>query len=76
MKQSITLYIVIGIIIGFSVVFFAFIDSPPIQTTEAESVDVYPKFKNQNPQTLNPIIIPITIYKVILCFIWINYRSI
>ncbi len=53
MKQSTSLYIVIGVIIGFSVAFFAFIESPTIQTTEAESVDVYPKFKNQNPQTLS-----------------------
>ena len=53
MKQSTTLYIVIGVIIGFSVAFVAFIESPPVQTTEAESVDVYPKFKNQNPQTLS-----------------------
>jgi len=52
MKQNTTLYIVIGVIIGFSVAFFTFIQSPPIQTTEAESVDVYPKFKNLNPQTL------------------------
>ena len=37
MKQSITLYIALGVIIGFSVAFFAFIESPPIQTTEAES---------------------------------------
>ena len=53
MKQNTTLYIVIGVIIGFSFAFFSFIYSPPIQTTEAESVDVYPKFKNQNPQTLS-----------------------
>ncbi len=53
MKQSTSLYIVIGVIIGFSVAFFAFIESPTIQTTEAESVDVYPKFKNLNPQKLS-----------------------
>ena len=53
MKQSTTLYIVIGVIIGFSVAFVVFIESPPIQTTEAESVDVYPKFKNPNPQKLS-----------------------
>jgi len=53
MKQSTTLYVVIGVIIGFSVAIFAFIESPTIQTTEAESADVFPKFKNQNPQTLS-----------------------
>nr|WP_246282015.1 multicopper oxidase domain-containing protein [Nitrosopumilus ureiphilus] len=47
------LYIVVGVIIGFSVAFVAFIESPPIQTSDAESTDVYPKFKNQNPQTLS-----------------------
>ena len=52
MKQMSTLYIVIGVIIGFSVAIFAFIESPEIQITDAESTDTYPKFKNQNPQTL------------------------
>ena len=52
MKQMSTLYIVIGVIIGFSVAFVAFIESPEIQITDAESADTYPKFKNQNPQTL------------------------
>ena len=45
-------YIVVGVIIGFSIAFFAFIESPPIHTTEAVSVDVYPKFENPNPQKL------------------------
>lgn len=52
MKQMNTLYIVIGVIIGFSVAIFTFIESPEIQITDAESADTYPKFKNQNPQTL------------------------
>ena len=51
-NQNIWIGIVIGVIIGF-VAFFAFIESPTIQTTEAESVDVYPKFKNQNQQKLS-----------------------
>lgn len=46
------LYIVIGVVIGFSIAIAAFIDSPAIQITDAESADTYPKFKNQNPQTL------------------------
>jgi len=53
MKQSSTLYIVIGVIIGASVAFVALIESPTIQTTEAESADVYPKFQNPNPQKLS-----------------------
>ena len=44
--------LVIGLIIGFSVAFIVFIESPEIQITDAESADTYPKFKNQNPQTL------------------------
>ena len=52
-NQNIWIGIVIGVIIGFSVALVAFIESPSIQTTEAESVDVYPKFKNLNPQTLS-----------------------
>ncbi len=52
MKQT-RLYIVIGVIIGFSVAFLAFIEYPSILTTNAESSDVYPKFKNPNPQTLS-----------------------
>jgi len=52
MKQMNTLYIAIGVIIGFSVAFVAFVESPEIQITDAESADTYPKFKNQNPQTL------------------------
>jgi len=53
MKQIKTLYIVVGVIIGFTIAFVAFIESPPIQITEAESVDVYPKFENPNPQKLS-----------------------
>ncbi len=47
MKKISTLYIVIGVIIGFSIAFVALIESPTIQTTEAGSADVYP-----NSQTL------------------------
>jgi len=50
MRQSSTLYIVIGVIIGASVAFVALMESPTIQTIEAESVDVYPKFQNPNPK--------------------------
>jgi len=53
LKQITTLYIAIGVIIGFSVAFVAFIESPIIQTTDAESVDVYPKFENSNPKKLS-----------------------
>jgi len=52
MKQITTLYIVVGVIIGFSIAIVALIESPTIQTTDAE-VDVYPKFQNPNPQKLS-----------------------
>ena len=52
MKQINSLYIVVGIIIGFSIAFVAFLQSPNIQTSDATSSDVFPKFKNQNPQKL------------------------
>ena len=51
MKET-TVYIAIGVIIGFTVAFVALIQSPTIQITEAESVDVFPKFENPNPQKL------------------------
>ena len=50
MKQITSLYILVGIIIGFSIAFVAFMQSPNIQTTDATSSDVFPKFKNLNPQ--------------------------
>ena len=50
MKQNSILYIVVGVVIGFSV---AFIIYPPIQTTKAKSTYVYPIFSNSNPQTLS-----------------------
>jgi len=53
MKKITTLYIVIGVIIGFSIAFVALIESPTIQTTEAGSADVFPKFTNPNPQKLS-----------------------
>ncbi|MBI3254943.1 MAG: multicopper oxidase domain-containing protein, partial [Nitrosarchaeum sp.] len=52
MKQTSSLYIIVGIIIGFSIAFVAFMQSPNIQTSDASSSDVFPKFKNQNPQKL------------------------
>ncbi|MFB5609740.1 MAG: multicopper oxidase domain-containing protein, partial [Nitrosarchaeum sp.] len=52
MKQNSILYIVVGVIIGFSIAFVAFIQSPDIQTTEAIPNDVFPKFKNSHPQKL------------------------
>jgi nitrite reductase (NO-forming) len=52
MNQNTTIYVVIGAIVGFSIAFFAFMDSPPIQTTEAES-KIYPKFENPNPKKLS-----------------------
>jgi len=52
MKQNRILYIVIGVIIGFSVAFVAFMQAPDIQTTSATSSNVYPKFTNPHPQTL------------------------
>jgi FtsP/CotA-like multicopper oxidase with cupredoxin domain len=55
MRQNSILYIAVGVIIGFSIAVFALMESPEIQTTEAAvpSSDVYPKFKNQNPQILS-----------------------
>ena len=53
MKQNNIFYIAVGVIIGFSIAVFALMESPDIQITEASSSDVYPKFKNQNPQTLS-----------------------
>ncbi len=53
MKQNTTILIAIGVIIGFSIAFVAFIQFPEIQTTSAESSDVYPKFTNPNPKTLS-----------------------
>jgi len=52
MKQITSLYIVVGVIIGVSIAFVAFMQSPNIQTSDATSSDVFPKFKNQNPQKL------------------------
>ena len=52
-SQPIWIGIVIGVIIGFSIAFVALIESPTIQTTEAGSADVYPKFTNPNPQKLS-----------------------
>ena len=46
-------WIAIGVIIGFSIAFVALIESPTIQTTEAGSANVYPKFTNPNPQKLS-----------------------
>ncbi len=55
MKQNSIFYIAIGVIIGFSVAVFTLMESPDIQTTEASSSseDVYPKFRNQDPQTVS-----------------------
>ncbi|MFB5613187.1 MAG: multicopper oxidase domain-containing protein, partial [Nitrosarchaeum sp.] len=52
MKQNTTIFLVVGVIIGFSIAFVAFIQSHEIQTTTADSSDVYLKFQNPNPQTL------------------------
>lgn len=53
MKQVNSLYIIVGVIIGFSIAFVAFIQSPEIQTTVAESTNIYPKFNNVNPKILS-----------------------
>jgi len=55
MKQNNILYIAVGVIIGFSVAVFALMESPEIQTTAPtiSSDDIYPKFKNQDPQKLS-----------------------
>jgi len=53
MKQNTTMFVVVGVIIGFSIAFVAFIQSPEIQTTTAESSEVYPKFTNPDPKTLS-----------------------
>lgn len=52
MKQITSMYIVVGVIIGFSIAFVAFMQSPDIQTSDAVSDDTFPKFKNPNPQKL------------------------
>ena len=52
-RTGVWIGIVIGVIIGFSIAFVALVESPTIQTTEAGSVDVYPKFTNPNPQKLS-----------------------
>jgi nitrite reductase (NO-forming) len=53
MMQNRFVYIIIGVIIGFSFAFVAFIQSPDIQTSVAESTNIYPKFQNPNPETLH-----------------------
>jgi len=55
MKQNNILYIAVGVIIGFSVAVFALMESPEIQATAPtiSSDDIYPKFKNQDPQKLS-----------------------
>lgn len=53
MRQINSLYIVVGVIIGFSIAFVAFLQTPEIQTTVAESTDIYPKFNNPNPKVLS-----------------------
>lgn len=53
MTKPSTIYIVAGVLIGFSVAFALLLDSPEIQITEAESTDIYPKFRNMDPQKLS-----------------------
>ena len=53
MKQNTTMFVVVGVLIGFSIAFAAFMQSPEIQTTTAESSEIYPKFTNPNPKTLS-----------------------
>lgn len=53
MRQINSLYIVVGVVIGFSIAFVAFLQTPEIQTTVAESTNIYPKFNNPNPEVLS-----------------------
>ena len=52
MKQIHSLYIIVGVIIGFSIAFVAFMQSPNIQTSDATVSNTFPKFKNPNPEKL------------------------
>ena len=53
MKQNTTMFVAVGVIIGFGIAFVVFIQSPEIQTTIADSSEIYPKFTNPNPKTLS-----------------------
>ena len=74
MKQITSLYIVVGVIIGVSIAFVVFMHSPNIQTSNATSSDVFPKFKNQNPQKLFYTLIAqdaeIEVFKGVTAKVW------
>lgn len=53
MVKNTTLYVMVGVVIGFSIGFVLFLESPEIQTSTAESADAYPKFDNPNPKKLS-----------------------
>ncbi|AFS81132.1 multicopper oxidase type 3 [Candidatus Nitrosopumilus koreensis AR1] len=48
-----TLYVIVGVIIGVGIASALLIQSPELQTTIADSSNIYPKFENPNPQTLH-----------------------
>jgi len=74
MKQIPILYIVVGVIIGFSFAFVAFLESPKIQTSDASSSDVYPKFENQHPKKISYTLIAqdaeIEVAKGVMAKVW------
>jgi len=74
MKQITSLYIAIGVIIGFSIAFVAFMESPKIQTSDATSSNVFPKFENQNPKKISYTLIAqdaeIEVAKGVVAKVW------
>ena len=47
------MYVIVGVIVGFAIASVFLLQSPEIQTTVADSSDVYPKFENPTPRTLH-----------------------
>jgi len=74
MKQITSLYIAIGVIIGFSIAFVAFMESPKIQTSDATSSNVFPKFENQHPKKISYTLIAedaeIEVAKGVMAKVW------
>ena len=68
------MYIAIGVIIGFSIAFVAFMESPKIQTSDATSSNVFPKFENQHPKKISYTLIAedaeIEVAKGVMAKVW------
>jgi len=74
MRQVPILYIIVGVIIGFSLAFVAFMESPKIQTSDATSSDVFPKFENPHPKKISYTLIAqdaeIEVAKGVVAKVW------